>query len=201
MTQRGKAYNIAIIGILGALIILQAYIPMVGYVQIFPAWPAISTIHLTVIIGGIVLDYGGGASLGLLWGLTSLIRAYTSATDPVTLLLFRNPIIAIVPRVMVGLVAAFIFHQLFKKKQTPLAQTVKMVFAGVVGALTNTLLVIGFTWLMFASKAAQIVPGADATNLGWLLMTALAINAVAEALLGGIVTPILGHALLRFRRK
>ena len=199
MTQRGKAYNIAIIGILGALIILQAYIPMVGYVQIFPAWPAISTIHLTVIIGGIVL--GGGASLGLLWGLTSLIRAYTSATDPVTLLLFRNPIIAIVPRVMVGLVAAFIFHQLFKKKQTPLAQTVKMVFAGVVGALTNTLLVIGFTWLMFASKAAQIVPGADATNLGWLLMTALAINAVAEALLGGIVTPILGHALLRFRRK
>ncbi|MDN6091814.1 MAG: ECF transporter S component, partial [Lacticaseibacillus paracasei] len=34
-----------------------------------------------------------------------------------------------------------------------------------------------------------------------LLMTALAINAVAEALLGGIVTPILGHALLRFRRK
>ena len=54
MTQRGKAYNIAIIGILGALIILQAYIPMVGYVQIFPAWPAISTIHLTVIIGGIV---------------------------------------------------------------------------------------------------------------------------------------------------
>ena len=155
----------------------------------------------TVIIGGIVLGYGGGASLGLLWGLTSLIRAYTSATDPVTLLLFRNPIIAIVPRVMVGLVAAFIFHQLFKKKQTPLAQTVKMVFAGVVGALTNTLLVIGFTWLMFASKAAQIVPGADATNLGWLLMTALAINAVAEALLGGIVTPILGHALLRFRRK
>lgn len=198
MTQRGKAYNIAIIGILGALIILQAYIQMVGYVQIFPAWPAISTIHLTVIIGGIVLGYGGAASLGLLWGLTSLIRTYTSATDPVTLLLFRNPIIAIVPRVMVGLVTAFIFHQLFKKKQTPLAQTVKIVFAG---ALTNTLLVIGFTWLMFASKAAQIVAGADVTNLGWLLMTALAINAVAEALLGGVVTPILGHALLRFRRK
>ena len=35
MTQRGKAYNIAIIGILGALIILQAYIPMVGYARAF----------------------------------------------------------------------------------------------------------------------------------------------------------------------
>lgn len=180
---------------------MQAYIPMVGYVQIFPAWPAISTIHLTVIIGGIVLGYGGGASLGLLWGLTSLIRAYTSAADPVTLLLFRNPIIALVPRVMVGLVAAFVFHQLFKRHQSTLAQTIKMVIAGVAGALTNTLLVIGFTWLLFASKAAQIVPGANATNLGWLLITALAINAVAEAVLGGIVTPILGQALLRFRRK
>ena len=72
MTQRGKAYNIAIIGILGALIILQAYIPMVGYVQIFPAWPAISTIHLTVIIGGIVLGYGGGARLCFFWGVTTM---------------------------------------------------------------------------------------------------------------------------------
>ena len=36
MTRRGKAYNIAIIGILGALIILQAYIPMVGMFRFFP---------------------------------------------------------------------------------------------------------------------------------------------------------------------
>ena len=49
MTQRGKAYNIAIIGILGALIILQAYIPMVGYVQIFPASDSRSAQHLTLI--------------------------------------------------------------------------------------------------------------------------------------------------------
>ena len=90
---------------------------------------------------------------------------------------------------------------MFKRHQSTLAQTIKMVIAGVAGALTNTLLVIGFTWLLFASKAAQIVPGANATNLGWLLITALAINAVAEAVLGGIVTPILGQALLRFRRK
>ena len=68
MTQRGKAYNIVIIGILGALIILQAYIPNGRICADFPAWPAISTIHLTVIIGGIVLGYGGGASLAYYGG-------------------------------------------------------------------------------------------------------------------------------------
>ena len=70
---------------------------------------------------------------------------------------------------MAGLVAAFIFHQLFKKNKHRWRKQLKWFSPVFVGALTNTLLVIGFTWLMFASKAAQIVPGADATNLGMVI--------------------------------
>lgn len=200
MTHKSSAYTISILGILGALIILQAYIPMVGYIRIIPALPAISTIHLTVILGAVILGMRGGASLGLLWGVVSLIKAYTSATDPVTLLLFQNPIIAIVPRVLVGVVAAMIFNYIAPKRRTGVVGTVKMAVAGVAGALTNTLLVIGFTWLLFASKAGKIIPGANATNLGWVLIASLAVNAIAEATMAGVVTPILGQALLRFKR-
>jgi hypothetical protein len=91
MTRKSSAYTIAITGILAAMIIMQAYIPMVGYIRITPLWPAISTIHLTVILAGILLGVRGGAGLGAFWGCVSLIKAYTDATDPVTILLFRNP--------------------------------------------------------------------------------------------------------------
>ncbi|WP_179394901.1 ECF transporter S component [Lacticaseibacillus absianus] len=201
MTRKGSSYTISILGIFGALIILQAYIPMIGYIRIFPAWPAISTIHLTVILGGVLLGVRGGAGLGLLWGLISLIKAYTSATDPMTLLLFQNPVIAIVPRVMVGVVAALIFNHIARSHRTGTGATLKMVFAGIAGALTNTGLVIAFTWLFFASRATQVVPGADASNLGWLLIAALAINALAEATMAAIVTPILGTVLLQVQRR
>ncbi|KRK71693.1 ECF transporter S component [Lacticaseibacillus nasuensis] len=200
MTRKSSAYTISILGILGALIILQAYIPMVGYIRIIPGLPAISTIHLTVILGGVILGVRGGATLGLLWGCISLLKAYTSAADPVTLLLFQNPIIAIVPRIMVGVVAALIFNHIASKTRTGLGGTIKMVLAGIAGALTNTLLVIAFTWLLFASQAGKVVHGANASNLGWLLIASLAVNAIAEATMAGIVTPILGQALLRFKR-
>lgn len=68
MTRKSSAYTIAITGILAAMIIMQAYIPMVGYIRITPLWPAISTIHLTVILAGILLGVRGGAGLGAFWG-------------------------------------------------------------------------------------------------------------------------------------
>ena len=62
--MKHSSRTISLMGIFGALIILQAYIPMVGYIRIFPAWPAISTIHLTVILGGVLLGIPGGAGEG-----------------------------------------------------------------------------------------------------------------------------------------
>ena len=113
-----------------------------------------------------------------------------------TLLLFQNPVIAIVPRVMVGIVAAAVFNLIAPKVKTGLGATVKLVAAGILGALTNTGLVIVFTWIFFASRATQVVAGADSANLGLLLMAAFGINAIAEAAMAGIVTPILGRVLL-----
>lgn len=190
-----------LLGILGALILLQAYVPMVGYIRIFPAWPAISTIHLTVILAGVLLDVPGGAAMGLFWGAVSLFKAYTAPGDPMTLLLFHNPVIAIVPRVLVGVAAALVFRHWLKRWQSGRATTIKLALAGIAGALTNTLLVIAFTWLFFASRANQVVPGASAANLAWLLIGAFAINALAEAAMAAVVTPLLGKALLAVRRR
>lgn len=196
---RSKAYRISTLGLLTALIIVQSFVPMIGYISF--GGVSITTIHLTVIIGAVMLGTSGGAELGLIWGITSLIVAFTRPADPLSLLLFHNPIIAIVPRLMTGVVAGLIFNQIRPGMRTGTVGSIKMIFAGIAGALTNTLLVIAFTWLFYASKAATLVGnGASSANLGWIMIAMLGVNAIAEAIAAGIVTPLLGQALVRFRR-
>ncbi|WP_155286470.1 ECF transporter S component [Lacticaseibacillus zhaodongensis] len=200
MHKRSSAYNISVMGILTALLLLQAFVPMFGYIRITPG-VAITTMHLTVIMGAVVLGTRSGATLGLIWGVISMTVAYVAPGDPLSLLLFRNPVIAIVPRVLCGLIAGLVFNQLGKGIGSGKYTTAKMVAAGISGALTNTLFVIGFTWLFYAQRAASIVGnGANSQNLGFVLIAMLGVNAVAEAIAAGIITPLLGRALLRFRR-
>ncbi|KRN23576.1 ECF transporter S component [Lacticaseibacillus camelliae] len=201
MRSNHSTNTITLLGIFGALIILQAYVPMVGYIRLFPAWPAISTIHLTVILAGVLLGVPGGAAMGLLWGGVSLFKAFTAPGDPMTLLLFQNPVIAIVPRVAVGIVAGLVFNDLFKTVRSGRGATMKLSLAGICGALTNTGLVIFFTWVFFAQRASSVVPGANAGNLAFVLMGTFAINAIAEAAMAAVVVPVLGQALLAVQKR
>ncbi|WP_054746352.1 ECF transporter S component [Amylolactobacillus amylophilus] len=113
-----NTFNLTLIAIFTAIIFLQAFVPNLGYIVIVPTLPAITTIVLTVSIGGSLLGPCQGAILGLIWGLISLYMAYTRATDPITLLLFQNPVIAVVPRALVGVLSGLV-AQALKKRQIP----------------------------------------------------------------------------------
>lgn len=198
--RRSSAYRLSIMSLLVALIILQSSLPMVGYISL--GGISITTLHLTVITGAVVLGTGYGTALGAVWGLSSFIMAFVRPSDVLTILLFRNPIIAFVPRILAGLVAGLLFNQLLPKVRTGLGGSIKMSLAGICAALTNTLLVVGFTWIFYASKAATMIGhGANASNFGFVMLAMLGVNAVAEVIMAGVVTPILGQALIRFRRR
>lgn len=68
MTRNSSAYKISILAILTALLMIQSFVPMVGYIYILPGLPGVTTMHLTVIIGAIILGTRGGATLGAIWG-------------------------------------------------------------------------------------------------------------------------------------
>lgn len=194
---RRSAYTLSVMGLLTALLLLQTFVPMFGYIRILPG-VAITTMHLTVITAGVVLGPRFGATMGLIWGLISLTVAFVSPTDPLSLLLFRNPIIAIGPRVLCGLVAGSIAGRRTSGPQPGW----RLMLSGVLGAMTNTAGVILGAWLFYGSAAAQIVGhGANQRNLGMVMISLLAVNAVVEALTAGIITPILGRILTRARRK
>ncbi|MCT3358272.1 ECF transporter S component [Latilactobacillus curvatus] len=194
--KNSSAYTISIMAILTAFLIIQSFIPMVGYINIIPGLPAVTTIHLTVIIGAVILGTRQGAILGLIWGLISLFRAYTSPGDPLSLLIFQNPIIAILPRLMAGMIAGFTFQHLY---QTKIRKTGAMALAGIFGALINTILVIGLTRVLYGHQAAGMYH-TDLTHLIIVMLGVVALNAVMEATLAAVVTPLVATPLMRFKR-
>ena len=204
--RNNKTFNLTLIAIFTALIVLQTYVPNLGYIVIIPTLPAISTIVLTVTIGGALLGPKSGAVLGLIWGSLSLLSAYTRATDMVTLLLFRNPVIAIVPRVLVGVFAGLVVLA-FKKNQL---QAIGLGLSGLIVALTNTLFVIILSSLFYMGNSATLVSQLGNSPLGAvnpenpliiILFIALGLNGVVEAVVGTIITPIIVTPLQRVLRR
>ena len=59
--QSKKTYQIAILGMLTAIVLIQNFVPVVGYIPIPPINPTI--IHITVIIAALTLGYKNGMIL------------------------------------------------------------------------------------------------------------------------------------------
>ncbi|MGA9517958.1 MAG: ECF transporter S component [Trichococcus sp.] len=193
-TQKNKTYRIAILGILSAFIIIQTFVPFLGNIPIPPLNPTI--IHITVIVAAFVLSTKDGMLVGLVWGLARMVKAYTLPASPLDLLLWTNPIIAVVPRVMVGLVAGLIFHAFLKRKQEKRG----MVIAAVLGSLTNTVLVLGFIALFYGNEYATAL-NVDPSNLLKVLAGIVATNGIGEAVAAGLIAPFIAKALMKVRRK
>lgn len=193
-TQKNKTYRIAILGILSAFIIIQTFVPFLGNIPIPPLNPTI--IHITVIVAAFVLSTKDGMLVGLVWGLARMVKAYTLPASPLDLLLWTNPVIAVVPRVMVGLVAGLVFHAFLKRKQ----EKVGMVTAAVLGSLTNTVLVLGFIALFYGNEYATAL-NVDPSNLLKVLAGIVATNGLGEAVAAGLIAPFIATALMKVRRK
>lgn len=193
-TQKNKTYRIAILGILSAFIIIQTFVPFLGNIPIPPLNPTI--IHITVIVAAFVLSTKDGMLVGLVWGLARMVKAYTLPASPLDLLLWTNPVIAVVPRVMVGLVAGLVFHAFLKRKQ----EKVGMVTAAVLGSLTNTVLVLGFIALFCGNEYATAL-NVDPSNLLKVLAGIVATNGIGEAVAAGLIAPFIATALMKVRRK
>ncbi len=178
-----------------AVIIIQNFIPLFGYIPL--GLLDLTTIHITVIIAAIILGPRDGALVGGVWGLITFIRAFTSPTSPLAPLVFTNPVVSIVPRVLIGVVAGWLFIWLQHKiKRTP-----AMMVAALAGALINTLLVLGLIYLFYRTPAVAKAYGtADISRLGGLLLVVVGTNGIPEAILAAIVAPLICTPLLRFRK-
>ncbi len=197
MIHKTKAFRLSILALFIAFIIIQNFVPLLGYIPVGPL--SLTTIQITVIIAAVIFGPIDGGIVGAVWGILSCIKALTAPSSPVEPLIFTNPLIAVIPRIVVGIVAGYLFIFLNKLK---VKKTISMVLSGLAGALTNTILVLGLIYIFYRTPAVAHAYGvSDPKYLGGLLLVVIATNGIPEAILSSIITPIislpLGHYINR----
>jgi len=125
--------RIVISGVLGAIAILLGW-TRIGYIPVPNLSANMTIMHIPVIIGGVMEGWLVGMIIGGLFGLSS----FALATIP----LFKNPMVAILPRLLIGVTAYFAYAALKRSNQY-----LALVVSAVVGTLTNTILVLGLAGL------------------------------------------------------
>ena len=186
--QRQKIHTMTRRTLLIVLIVLQDLLPFIGNVPIGPL--SITTLPITVATIAILLGPLEGAIAGTTWGILTWIRAFVYPSSALAPLIFTNPLIAVVPRILVGVVAGYIFKILSSREKV--AATV---------SLTNTLLVLG-SILVFANTPA-VASGyhTNQAGLAAALGTILATNGVVELIITAAVTPLIAIPLLNHLKK
>lgn len=163
-----------------------------GYIPIGPL--NATTMHIPVIIAGIILGKKAGAELGFVFGLTSMIRA--TIQPGITSFCFspfvtigtisgnyKSLLIAFVPRILLGYLAGLIF-EIMKNK----GHENRGVLAGaLVGALTNTVLVLSGIYVFFGNAYASSLNVAYSGLIG-LLLGVVTTNGILEAILAAVVS-------------
>lgn len=190
--RREETRRMTITAVFAAILIMQTFLPNIGYVRIIPVLPvAITTIPMTIAIYGTLMGTKAGLGFGLFWGITRLIVAYTQPGDMVSLMLFQNPVISVVPSVLAGFFPGLITKAMGKTNYAKLGY----IFSGAVTSLTNTIMVILLTSIFFMHDPASLVHYlgnySSSTPLILILITALGANGVIEAIFTALVVPVI----------
>ncbi|MBN1875999.1 MAG: ECF transporter S component [Anaerolineae bacterium] len=144
-----RTRKIVIAGVLGAISALLGwthwgFIPWIG-------GAALTIMHVPVIAGAVLEGPWVGLAVGVIFGGFSMLQAAIAPTGPSDVL-FTNPLIALLPRLAIGPLAWLAWRALQKKPVPGLAA------AGVVGSLTNTVLVLGMIGLLGKAPWGAVLP-------------------------------------------
>lgn len=194
-----KTQNLTYLAFFMALEALMVLVPFLGFIPIGPL--RATTLHIPVIIAAIVLGRKEGCLVGLMFGLLSLINNTINPT--VTSFVFSpfisgnilSACVAIIPRVMIGFVAATIYS--FLKERS---QNIAIMAGSFCGALTNTILVLGGIYLLFGSTYANAIGKSYEALLPYFIGI-IGSQSILEAVVGTIICTAVIKALLSIKKR
>nr|WP_297283235.1 ECF transporter S component [uncultured Agathobaculum sp.] len=193
---------LAQMALLVALELVLAFTPL-GYIPL--GFMNATTMHIPVILGACLLGPKMGGVLGAVFGVTSVIRA--TVTPNLTSFVFTpfysfspefsgnwtSLIVAIVPRVVIGVIAGLVFQFIMCVSHDK--QAVALPVAGFIGSMVNTIGVMGLIYLLFGEQYAA-AGGQSFDLLLKVIMGVVCINGVPEALIAAVLTLAVGKVLI-----
>ncbi len=173
--------KLVLASVMVAITIILTYTPL-GLLPIPPINPTI--LHIPTIIIAILEGPIMGLIVGLGFGLTTLFKAFTMPTMPLDPL-FMNPLISVLPRVLIG-VGAYYVYALMKNLLRGLkaGETIAVVAGAIVGSFINTIGVLGMIYFLYADV---IVEKFDSSAQKFVIYVATT-SGVGEAVVAAIAT-------------
>jgi uncharacterized membrane protein len=170
--QSSTLRKVVVAGALGAISVVL-FVTNIGLIP-WLAGVSITVMHVPVIIGAVLEGPIVGSAVGLVFGVSALIKAGVAPQGPIDVF-FVNPLISVLPRILVG-IAAWLAFKAFRGKAGPVASAT----AGIVGSLANSFFVLG----------ALVIFGAIpiATALAVFVANSLLEAAAAAVLTTGVVS-------------
>ena len=174
--RRGSVFSlnvrqIVIAGILGGIAIFLGYTRL-GFIPVPNLAGNTTIMHVPAILGGALEGPVVGTIVGGIFGVFSFIQAEVP--------FFRDPLVSILPRLFIGVVAWAVFVGL-RSRSVDLASA----SAGVLGSLANTVGVLGMAVLLGYLPFAAVVP--------------IVPQAIVEAVLAAVVTVVVVRGVLLYR--
>ncbi len=192
-----KPKELTLMGLLTAVLLVMSFTPL-GYLNIGPL--AITLNMIPVAIGAIALGPKGGAFLGAVFGITSVLQCIgIGGSSPMGVILFEiSPLLCIiqrfVPRFLMGLLTAYIHKAISKTVARGTAPFV----AGFSAAFLNTVLFMSLLVLLFGNTEylTELMGG---KNVLVFICTFVGVNAIFEMIASTVFTGIIAKALIRAR--
>lgn len=170
--------------------VLLMFTPL-GFIPIGPMMA--TTMHIPVILSGILLGVKGGAITGLFFGMGSVIIATINPTifsfvfTPFYSLgdyqgNFMSLVIAIVPRVLLGVISALIYSWFKNRSRSAIGSGATALSCTVL----HTIAVLGMVYIFFGPSYAAAA-GVEHSALFGVLLGAVLTNGVLEAIVATVV--------------
>lgn len=199
--QTLKTRDLAEMALFLAIICILAFTPL-GYIPIGPV--NATTMHIPVIIAGIVLGPKKGAIIGFLFGTTSFLRASFFAPTITSFLFsplypggnFFSLVICFVPRILLGVISYYIFKGMMKASKN---KTVSCAVAATLTSVLHTAMVLGLSGLVFGDKYLEAI-GEMGSILAKVIFAAVYTNGIPEAIVAGILCTAVCTAMFKIRR-
>ena len=169
--------EIVIAGVIGGVALFLGATRL-GFIPVpIPFIGNATIMHIPAILGGAL----EGPVVGLLTGAIFGIFSFLYADVPI----FKDPIVAILPRLLIGVVAWAVFVGL-RRWSVDLAS----VAAGLLGSLTNSVGVLGLGLVLPVGQQSYLTPA---------LVVASLPQVIAEAVLAAVVTVVLVRGVMLIR--
>ena len=191
------------VAMMAAIIVLLANTPL-GLINIYPI--KATTVHIPVILGGVLLGPLAGGILGGVFGICSMI---SNTIAPVPASICFSPFlstsllgaakalwVSVGCRILIGVVAGWLWILLKRLRSNDL---VALPVVGFVGSMTNTVTVMGSIYFLLRPEYAAANNKAVSAVFDIITATITG-TGVMEALVALVLVAAIGKALVRLYR-